>query len=736
MFERYAASLADHSLLAVGVAGLAVALCRPGVRDAIARLPAMTGPALVAVAALAGVAWGFELAWLGDDAFISFRYADNLVHGHGLVFNPGERVEGYTNFLWTLLMAGFIRLGADPGQASIVVSLASFGALVALAARIRRLAFPESDAGVLPIAVLLLAAQYTMASYATSGLETMFAAFLVALALERALARAALSAGAAGIAATLCHPDHGLLYAALGLALLLDPSRRRGLVRYAIPFFAVYVPYFVWRWSWYGDVFPNAYYAKSADLTYFGQGGLYVASFAIGSGLFAALPLLAYSGVRLRENLLTRYLAIAVPVFLVYVAKIGGDFMYGRLFVALIAPVLVLGELGVRCLLAERRTGWASAGLTSLALCAVPTTLLASGEKYWHISDERTFYPLISFAPLDVESRYFRSARILREHFVERGVAPRVALQCVGTVGYYTGLPIVDRLGITDRTVAHTPLAKRGRPGHEKQAPLAYLVDRGVELADAPLFPDPYAEVTRLSLGRFDYWLAHYDPELMAPLRDRADVSFADFDADLARRKDALRRLRRSDAAACDVWFVERFYATARGNDREAGRAATRALLAAGSPRSASISPEVLDAFDYERTHRLVPVDPAIFPTRWPISTQGPGQGGFATSRRRSAVFSIEGDVLELWVAGGRGHGDLSVSLWIDGARVLTTTGCGSELPGRRLWNVAAFRGKTAALEILDEGLAPRRYIALERLGQWVPKAETKGEGGVRLRSL
>lgn len=49
-----------------------------------------------------------------DDAFISFRYAANLIAGHGLVFNPGERVEGYTNFLWTALMAIPHALGIDP----------------------------------------------------------------------------------------------------------------------------------------------------------------------------------------------------------------------------------------------------------------------------------------------------------------------------------------------------------------------------------------------------------------------------------------------------------------------------------------------------------------------------------------------------------------------------------------------------------------------------------------------
>jgi hypothetical protein len=58
-----------------------------------------------------------------DDSFISYRYADNLVHGSGLVFNPNERVEGYTNFLWTVLLAAGISLGADVIWFSKIISV-------------------------------------------------------------------------------------------------------------------------------------------------------------------------------------------------------------------------------------------------------------------------------------------------------------------------------------------------------------------------------------------------------------------------------------------------------------------------------------------------------------------------------------------------------------------------------------------------------------------------------------
>jgi arabinofuranosyltransferase len=60
-----------------------------------------------------------------DDAFISYRYARNLVEGHGLVFNIGEYVEGYTNLLWTLLVAAAMSLGFGAVEAGHGLGFAS-----------------------------------------------------------------------------------------------------------------------------------------------------------------------------------------------------------------------------------------------------------------------------------------------------------------------------------------------------------------------------------------------------------------------------------------------------------------------------------------------------------------------------------------------------------------------------------------------------------------------------------
>ena len=75
---------------------------------------------------LALFAWLSKVAWfLCDDAFISFRYVRNLLAGHGLVFNPGEYVEGYTNFLWILELAAIWGIfGIRPEHAAPWLSVA------------------------------------------------------------------------------------------------------------------------------------------------------------------------------------------------------------------------------------------------------------------------------------------------------------------------------------------------------------------------------------------------------------------------------------------------------------------------------------------------------------------------------------------------------------------------------------------------------------------------------------
>ena len=79
---------------------------------------------LLLVAAAALIAHSLVFNFVTDDAFISFVYSRNLVEHGQLVFNLGERVEGYTNFLWTLWMAALLKLGMLPEVTSLIRSAA------------------------------------------------------------------------------------------------------------------------------------------------------------------------------------------------------------------------------------------------------------------------------------------------------------------------------------------------------------------------------------------------------------------------------------------------------------------------------------------------------------------------------------------------------------------------------------------------------------------------------------
>src|SRR5947207_9391980 len=114
------------------------------------------------------------LAWsnrfIQDDAFISFRYADNFVHGYGLVWNPGERVEGYTNFLWTLLLTLPLFLKIDPIKFVFVTGVILFEGTLYFTYRLGRAVFQSRNLALLT--VLLLGTNYSFSSFVTGGLET------------------------------------------------------------------------------------------------------------------------------------------------------------------------------------------------------------------------------------------------------------------------------------------------------------------------------------------------------------------------------------------------------------------------------------------------------------------------------------------------------------------------------------------------------------------------------------
>lgn len=106
--------------------------------------------------------------WQMDDAYISYRYAWNLVHGYGLVYNVGEVVEGYTNFLWTLISAGAIAAGLPPAGVALAITIGASQCLVALTYYLGTKLAGGTYAWAL-VAVGLLSVDVSLATYGPRG---------------------------------------------------------------------------------------------------------------------------------------------------------------------------------------------------------------------------------------------------------------------------------------------------------------------------------------------------------------------------------------------------------------------------------------------------------------------------------------------------------------------------------------------------------------------------------------
>ena len=109
-----------------------------------------------------------------DDAAISFQYAKNWSLGRGVVFNPGERVEGYTNFLWIALLtpvhAVTARLGLDFTRAAIGLSIVFAVLNLGLVYVVGRRLF-DRDWVAVTVALLLCSFDSSFQGYAMSGME-------------------------------------------------------------------------------------------------------------------------------------------------------------------------------------------------------------------------------------------------------------------------------------------------------------------------------------------------------------------------------------------------------------------------------------------------------------------------------------------------------------------------------------------------------------------------------------
>lgn len=408
---------------------------------------------LLAFVALAAWIWPATL----DDAFISYRYAGNWVRGLGLVFNSGERVEGYSNPLWILLLAPGMAAGLDPEPLSKLLGLACGALTILLTMHLARRHFRLSRRISL-LAGAWLATSVGMLYYAISGLETPLYTLLL-LVMAKMLLEHRFGAAAMLSAAMLITRPEGML-TILPLALCAWAARRQvqGWWRWPLLPLAGLLLVTAWRWLYYQALVPNTFNAKIKTQWDILQYALWHTqtfinyawrSFAWNDLVpFFALFYLLF--MRRRRDLAPLSL-LGILLFFIWFS--GSDWMsFGRFYV----PTLPLLALFAAAAMQQISAALAGRGFHRKRLVlwlALP--IVVNLTAFYYAAEELQSGQSINPA---MHSRPHRAVGEWLRQNTQPG--EKLAVNEIGAIGYYSGLTIIDVIGLTDKRIP--PYWKRG----------------------------------------------------------------------------------------------------------------------------------------------------------------------------------------------------------------------------------------------------------------------------------
>ncbi len=538
---------------------------------------------MILLVCIAAFSWqAYTYAIVQDDAYITLSYAKNLAGGEGLVFNPGERVEGYTNFLWTLILTLPHLVDLDPifmaralgwlCSAATFVVLLLFGMRQQQLIGARQPLSPTTERAphrlwplLLP-APILLAACGAFAFWALSGMETALFTLLItagAYSYQRELHRGChareiddnnprnpnaphlqrnsdkhhqRTAWLFALAA-LTRPEGWLFFGLTALHRLVNHLTQRHLharefLRWAAPALGLFVAHFAFRYFYYGHLLPNTFYAKTgAREVLLHYGWAYSRDFLVDYGFYGLaliVPLLLLF-VRADRKVQTwrSYSALLISSNALYITAIGGDVLDAFRFYLPILPLIYLSLQDGLTQLWQRFAPQRPALFVALFLIpsafftyALPQGRLDYAQRSMHAHN----------------ARLYKLAECINQ---SPGQDLIIATGAIGIPKYYTRARVIDLIGLTDSTIARHPVRVAGlySPSILRQQNARYVLDRRPDFIGfiTGIKPQTLAEKALFLQRRFrrDYYLSFCSDD--APIYARKpDASTASTDETFA----------------------------------------------------------------------------------------------------------------------------------------------------------------------------------------------------------
>lgn len=476
--------------------------------------------------------------FIQDDSFITYRYVENFTAGNGLVFNIGEKVEGYTCFLWIMLLSLVKVSGFNFISASVYLGIIFSLLTIYFTFRITSDIFSDSNnIYMLPAGLILLSSNGSFAYWAASGMETGLFCFLTTLGIYTYLKENSphglrTFAGNIPISsfifllASLTRPEGNLIFAitiihriyTVKLASkekngvkILDKNNIIWLLIYMIPA----TIYMTWRLNYYGYLLPNTFYAKTGSSWEYIKTGLdYYWSFSKDYALYGILIILSLTvlKIKLKFNQYIYLISLFVS-FSFYIILVGGDVLRPNRFFLPILPVFYIllqqALLNLNNLIGKN---------LSPKITASAPLIFAFVLAYYTYKSEADQIKKYAELEKGLTEKMKITGLWLKNKQTEAGRKLTVAATTIGALSYYSDVNLIDMLGLTDEVVAHEPMPipeiSSGEVGwRERNYNVSYIMSRKPDYIyfSTGIKPSAYAERGLFTSNDFmQYYYPYY----------------------------------------------------------------------------------------------------------------------------------------------------------------------------------------------------------------------------------
>ncbi len=385
--------------------------------------------------------------WIEDDTFITLRYSANLLDGHGLVYNIGERVEGYSNFSWVLLGALAMKMGQDPVAFLKIIGIIS-GLLCLLISWDLSRRILQSNSWSCLLAPAIIAFSAPMTRHSTTGFETLFFSFLMIIAFWLLQKQRNSALVITLLVMSMTRPE-GFIFAFLFLAPLVMKKQKMVAVGFAVPWSI----YHIWRWSYFGFFFPNTYYAKmTGTFAEIKDGIHYSFEFIQDCNVIPILILVLIPFVFWKNRPLLTHLYLILFAYVGFIVTTGGDWMSQYRFFAPILPLLaVTSAVGLADLQSSLSAIFtANQQKRFILMLALVTSL----SMFISIRNERTVWK--HFGPQIEQGGYWAQSYTTVGKWLAENTPHDIAIAVsdIGAIGYFSERRIIDMFGLTDVHIA------------------------------------------------------------------------------------------------------------------------------------------------------------------------------------------------------------------------------------------------------------------------------------------